>query len=519
MYTTTLKSKWIAATHKSIPALLLCCSMSDGRAEDLTLPDLPAREQVGADGVLRAVATQLQQSAKREAAQRAQRNNPSAFVDAQTAQLISQNNSMMPSMAVPLGNASVSLSKDTLAVSTPDSRLRLGAGSANNGVASRLEYAKLLNERYALGLGVQLGKHQSEFLTRNIYLTEDKKLEFDVALSYMKARPKFDFDSGAERLSVTQFSGVASVRRLFAPEDGIGLHSLGASIWGSQARSPNNLSEMIVINDTPTYVSILSDPRRISLGRMRGQSLDAQYATSAAAVFNASVGAEQVIYPMADGTRESQLRPYLAAGLKYEMENKTMLDLRLASGVSNSATLSVSGAATRLALSVARGRNGAPNNTSLMLYVDLLKLLDPARKNQDAPSLALKESLQRYSDAGLLDKAATRPMQLPQNVLAKVDHTGVRKVTVEKAGLPPGSKYNADYKHLLIAVGTGALTLVNFQRNGVVQALMPQFVLSSGAVTVDVHNLPASTSPDKYEIRVMDASGSVYSVKLSSSAD
>lgn len=519
------KSAFIKNTNKSksISVLLVLCALLQehvsAHAEDLNLPDLPGKEQASYDGVLRGVATQLQQTAKREALQREQRDNPSAFLDAQTTQLIAQHKGApLSNVSLPIGSANYSLGKDALSVSTPDSRLRLGTGSANGGVASRLEYAGLINERFAVGLGAQLGKYQSEILTRNIYVTEDKKLEIDVALSYMKGKPKFDFDSGAERLSASQIAGVASTRRLFAPEDGLGLHSVGASVWGSQARSPNNLASKTVIEDTAAYFKMLIDPRRISLGRMNGQSLDLQYATSPSMVLNGSLGTEQVVYPMGDGTRESHRRPYFAGGMKYELANNTVLDMRLASGVANSVTVGITGESTRLALNVMRGRDGAPNNTSLMLYVDVLKLLAPPKKHLHGHALALKESLHHHSHAALLDKASSRHLHLPHAILAKVDHTGVQKIQIDKAGLPDGSKVVADQRALLISVGSGALTLAHFKHNGAAQALMPQFGLSPATVTVAVADLPKSSAVDSYELHVVDALGATYEVKLSSTA-
>ncbi|MFP3700241.1 hypothetical protein SB758_32715, partial [Burkholderia sp. SIMBA_013] len=113
-----------------------------------------------------------------------------------------------------------------------------------------------------------------------------KQYEFDAAVSLMKGRPSFDFDSGSARVPVTQLAGVLSARRLFTPESGLGLHALGASAWGARAHSRNDLSSRTVLEDYANYTRVLYDPRRISTGRLYGASVDLQYAPSSSLVLS-----------------------------------------------------------------------------------------------------------------------------------------------------------------------------------------------------------------------------------------
>ncbi|MCH3703387.1 hypothetical protein LZB55_08940, partial [Campylobacter lari] len=126
---------------------------------------------------------------------------------------------------------------------------------------------------------------------------------------------------------------------------------------------------------------------------------------------------------------------------------------------------SLSGDKARLSFGMSRGRDGALNSKTVMVYVDLMKLISPSRYTADDTSLALRESMQQYTGARLLDKAITRPDRIPQTFLAKVDRTGVQEVFIEKAGLPPGAKVSADGQRLTIAVGSGALALAAVQKN------------------------------------------------------
>lgn len=108
-----------------------------------------------------------------------------------------------------------------------------------------------------------------------------------------------------------------------------------------------------------------------------------------------------------------------------------------------------------------------------------------------------------------------RAAALPHAGPARVAGAGIRKIIIEKVGLPPGSTFSVDHKNLMIPVGSGELSLVSFKRNGMAQAMMPQFSLSEGLIKLVISHLPLPAFLDKYEIHVTDAFGVSHEVRLS----
>ncbi|CUJ48570.1 Uncharacterised protein [Achromobacter ruhlandii] len=471
-------------------------------------PDLPAPQADHKGALERAFATFLRGAAKADQARRDARSQPLLAAAAPA------HASSTPNLTMPLGDGSLSLGRDSFALSTPDSRFRVGAGAMDSAPIGRIEYATLITDRFALGASMQLGEYQRELIGRGLFVDASKQYEFDAALSLMKGRPSFDFDSGSARVPVTQLAGVVSARRLFSPESGLGLHALGVSGWAARAHSPNNLSSRTVTEDYATYTRLLYDPRRIATGRLYGASVDLQYAPFSTLVLRTSLGMESERYPMGNGTVESRHRPYLSGGLKFALYEDYLLDLQVSNGVSRDLVASLSGDKARLSFGMSRGRDGALNSKTVMVYVDLMKFISPSRHAADDTSLALRESLQQYAGARLLDKAVTRPDRIPQTFLAKVDRTGVQEVFIEKAGLPPGAKLSADSRSLNVAVGSGALTLVSVQKNGAALSAAPQFTVSPGQVNVALMQLPVPAAIDEYVVRVTDAALATYNVTI-----
>ena len=473
------------------------------------LPDLPAPQAGDKRELERAFASFLQESARAEQARRDARGNPMMAAASDTRMGASNAN-----LTVPVGDGTLSLGRDSFALSTPDSRFRVGGGAMDNAPIGRIEYSRLITDRFALGASMQLGEYQRELIGRGMFVDASKQYEFDAAVSLMKGRPSFDFDSGSARVPVTQLAGIVAARRRFAPESGLGLHALGASAWGARAHSPNDLSSRTVVEDYANYTRVLYDPRRISTGRLFGASVDLQYAPFSSLVLSTSLGLEHERYPMGDGSVESRHRPYLSGGVKFAVYKDYLFDMRVSTGVSRDLVASLSGDKARLSFGMSRGRDGALNSKTVMVYVDLMKLISPSRYTADGSSLAMRESLQQYTGERLLDKAVTRPDRIPQTFLAKVDRTGVQEVFIEKAGLPPGAKVSADGQRLTIAVGSGALTLAAVQKNGAAVATPPQFTVAPAQLSVDLFRLPVPAQTDEYVVRVSDATLATYNVKI-----
>ncbi|OUM72416.1 hypothetical protein AUC60_17730 [Pseudomonas caspiana] len=478
------------------------------------LPDLPmeASPEFPLGQMMEAAAAQLSETARRESIH--QEFGMSALETSSDAE--SQRESVS-NLSIPLADKNLSLGRHSVSVSTQDTRFRLGGGISGGEAATKIELGKLFSDRFAVGGMGQFGKHQSEWVGRGVYLTPDKKYEFDNALSFMRGTPLFNFDSGETRTPVTQVSGVSSVRHLFHPESGIGFHSIGGSVWAAQAQSKSNLAAKLVIKETPTYYSFLYDPREIATGKLKGTSVDAQYAPTQSLVFNGSIGMEEVSYAMGDSSKEIQRRPYFSGGVKAELFNNSLVSLGVSNGVARNLSLGMSYGISRLTVGVSSGRDGALSNKSLMFDIDLGALLSKksAGSNEFSSSLARRESMQVYSSQALLEKAVTRPMKLPSSFLAKVDRTGVKRVTVDKSKLPPGTKVSANSNEVVIPIGIAGLRLVSAKRNGSDIGLPDAFVLGSGEVSLRTNNLPVPGGIDTYTLRVVDSVGATYDLKVS----
>jgi len=119
------------------------------------------------------------------------------------------------------------------------------------------------------------------------------------------------------------------------------------------------------------------------------------------------------------------------------------------------------------------------------------------------------------NSAYILRDAATRPIQLPQNFLAKVDPTAVKTVaSISKVGLPAGVNVNAAGDVIaVVGVGGGAITQVT--RNGAPYAYALAFQIAGSSFITQPKLLPvAGGGGDTYIVAIADAGGGHHLVTI-----
>jgi len=123
------------------------------------LPDLPAPQASDKRELERAFASFLREAARSEQARRDARGNP-----LMAAASGARAGASRPSLTVPLGDSRLSLARDAFALSTPDSRFRIGGGAMDDAPIGRVEYSRLITDRFALGASMQVGQYQRELI-------------------------------------------------------------------------------------------------------------------------------------------------------------------------------------------------------------------------------------------------------------------------------------------------------------------------------------------------------------------
>ena len=94
----------------------------------------------------------------------------------------------------------------------------------------------------------------------------------------------------------------------------------------------------------------------------------------------------------------------------------------------------------------------------------------------------------------MLKEALTRPSQLPQAFLAKVDTTAVSQVAkISKTGLPAGVTINRE-GDMFITVGTGTPSVTAITRNGVAYSNAALVTTTATQVVLHTRQFPAGTA-------------------------
>ena len=383
---------------------------------------------------------------------------------------------------------------------------------SNYGLGIKADGAALLTKTSAIGTNLSLNNNNKEAVLSGVWMPEDTHLKAKLSASYMWGQQDFGFYSGTSGANLTQASYYFSTQYVVPKEQSDYLHSAGISTWGSRARQTNNPDPVYSVVNTASSYQIMMDPRKLAVGTLQGESLDAQLGITKQVIAKVSAGYESLKFPFSDGTQELDKRIYQDYVVQYQPIQEVALQAGYKMGAAmNNIMLSAAYGQWRLTGFKNNGVNGVAGNQGILLGYSFP--LDGKTKSVALGTLIRPELVGNSSY--ILRDAATRPVQLPQAFLAKVDTTAVKTVaTINKLGLPNGVTVNAA-GDLLIAVGVGAASITQVTRNGSAYAF--NSVMQVAGTNVQIHSklLPAATSSgDVYVITATDTASTPYLITI-----
>ncbi|EAT60083.1 hypothetical protein CferDRAFT_2090 [Chlorobium ferrooxidans DSM 13031] len=388
-------------------------------------------------------------------------------------------------------------------------------GSAMAG--GEFEFATMLWEPFAVGSTITLFNDRRDLVVNSVWQIPDSGFRIKTSGGYLWGNQIFSFPSGDANIDLQQFSySIASQYILNDSAERGKLQSIGLSVWGAQAKQKSSAdAPRSFMRETATSYFIMNDPLKLSEGRMFGAAADAQVALLSSLIIKGSFGYERLEFPFSDGTRELNKSVYYAFELFYEPSSELFLGAGYRSGAGEN-RISVTAETGNWQLSAYHnhGQNGVAGNDGIMLTC---RISLPVGKQ--TASLAQRMKPSRSSDsANMLADALTRPVQLPNSFLAKVDPTAVTlAATISKAGLPGGVTVNSA-GDVFITVGKGSPSITGVMRNGSPYSYSALVTTPSTQVVIHTRQFPsAAISGDIWVISVTDSMPENYTVAVKTS--
>ncbi|MEI8032487.1 MAG: hypothetical protein WCH05_03985 [Chlorobiaceae bacterium] len=432
---------------------------------------------------------------------------------------------MLPSVPLALADGAVngSLSTGSTNLHYRDNStfvsLNLGLGylkdqNAGSALAGKVELATLPASNLALGSTISLtDKTRRDLVLNAIWQLPDSGLRFKATGGYLWGNQTFDFVSGAANVNIEQFGYVLSTEYIIPKSDDLNcLHSIGLSLWGARANQTSNGDGTRYFTvDAADYYLIKNDPLALSEGRLCGASADTQIAILSNLVAKGSVGYEQLRFPFAEGTSELNRSAYYNVDFLYELIPDVTFGAGYRSGAGED-RINASATAGNWQLSAFQntGQNGVAYNRGVMLSFHL-----GASAGKPQGSLARRMQPSRTSDRrALLAAATTRPVQLPQSFLAKVDRSAVTEVAKVSKNVPAGTTVNSD-GDVFVTVGTGAPVITGITQNGTSVTYATTITTTTTQLVIHTRQLPAAQAGgDTYLISVTDGASTPYTVTV-----
>ena len=380
--------------------------------------------------------------------------------------------------------------------------------NSNASTAGKAELAVLPFNNIAVGSTLTLTDSiRKDLFLNTVWQFPDSGFRIKATGGGLWGNQNFTFPSGRATIDIEQFSYVVSTQYIIPKiETAATLHSVGLSVWGSRATQLSNADgprffEVVSV----TEYTIFSDPLALSEGRLFGISADAQIALLSNIVTKGSIGYEQLRYPFADGSSETNRSAYYNVSMLCEPIVGMTLGAGYKAGAGeNRIDLSAQIGNWQLMMYQNNGQNGIADNKGAMLTCQLF--LSGSKKPQGALASRM-QPIQSNDSSALLASATTRPSQLPQSFLAKVDTTAISKVLkVMKAGVSPGVTVNNE-GDIFITVGSGMPTITGLTRNGAPYNDLTLVGTTGTQVILHGNKFPvAALGGDTYNISVTNGS-------------
>jgi hypothetical protein len=379
--------------------------------------------------------------------------------------------------------------------------------------ATTLNMAYALTEQGVVGANLHFSPQRTEVVLNSAYQSAIG-LRTKASLGYMWGRQAFDFPSGKEDVKLAQLSYALDLK--YHDKNWFeNLQSVGLAIWGSRARQHSADTPVYLLQQSAHNYQILVDSRKLALGRLQGQALDMQFALLPNVVMQTALGREQLVFPFSDGSSERNTKLFSDVKLHYEPSADWLLTSHYQSGTSGQKFgLSIAHSGWKLAVMHQRGSNGIKGIDSVMLGYDF----SYGQKNSSRSALAERMQIQSQDNKNtLLRDAANRPSKMPQSFLAKVDPSATKNfISICKNASVSNITINPNGQ-LSLAVGSGAITIMEILRNGLSFAYEGIFSPGNASLNISLPNLPQAQASDLYLIEVADSNGNRYRIDADAS--
>ena len=339
-----------------------------------------------------------------------------------------------------------------------DSRLNASLGGDVGGLRVGIDYARLLNDRWAVGANISAGIKHKEIMLNGLY-SPAKDLHLGLSLGWLRDTDTYQFYSGPDDVSVNQTSALLRAIKRF--DEGSWLTQLNASVYTARARKPD-VPDAVMVEETPTLIRFLIDPREISPGRMLGFNVGTGFGPWANAEIKLSLGRETLRYRFQDGSGEKSSRTTTGLGYTHTLSGCWQLEGTYNTGVAGDrVSLGVRHGIWNIGVARDAGIAGMKARTSLVVGLEVP--LGGGERARCAASIGTRQT----QDVRRLDEVFQRPRELPARVLAKVDMTAVPTLlaSLDKAGLG-GASVSATPEALIIRLPVGAVTVAQVSLNG-----------------------------------------------------
>jgi len=382
--------------------------------------------------------------------------------------------------------------------------------------------ATLFGSNWALGANLSLAKAWSEVVVNTAYRLPASPFFLSLSGGYARGTQNFDFSGVPLDVKLSQTSYVAGGTYVPPSESVLGVQSISLRQWGAQASQRTGTIAAPTTTMTETDASYIYSVNnyRLSLGRLIGASVGSQYALADNLVLKGALGVESVRYPFSDGTVTNNRALYRSVEALYEPDvlRGVVLGVQYKGGAAENRT-SLSATVNNLSLVafVSTGVNGTQGNRGVMLNYTVP--FDSAAVKQAAMSLATRvRPASLDNPAGLLATVATRPLELPQVFLAKVDTTANSTISFNKGCVSPGVSISRDAM-ATVPIGPGPLLITGVTRDTgagpAPWAYGSAFSVSGDALLLALLKFPAPVTADNYVATVTDPVGSSYQVYVS----
>lgn len=411
------------------------------------------------------------------------------------------------------GTGTIFLSDQAInyAYQNDDHLLKINTGLYNGGRTIGLtgvEAATMLDNETAFGINMMLSADKSDVVLSAIHGFKDSGLQVRGTFSYMQGHEKYDFYRSSERAKLSQNNYYLSLSKINDSASNLGVHSFSMSVWEARAKNHSIFDSRMYLDQTPDYFLATIDRRCLSEGLLRGASVDFQYVPFINLVLAGTVGMEQVKFPLSNGSKEKKSSPLVDGKLNYTINDRHSVGIGYKYGVSEKgARAEWQCPAGSISAYNYSGKSGVSGNRSINFSVDILSLLSKQKKRGNA-SLAASMRPKADDATRLLQKAASRPTQLPSNFLVKVDPTAVSQIKIYRDPNIADVVIENGSHTVVINLGFVGINIIGINVNGAPVVNNGLFVLANNQLRVNSSNLPMpARNVHAYALTIVDAAG------------